>query len=142
MVTWAKEGQVYDALREHFGVGDWTEESGVPFWKYRMTEVSKIKAMMRKRNVSYAELHQAYDFAVANGRPITESWHLFQLIPEAKKAAREQEQAVPTDVRTALDEAAVEAHEAGEEGWAQSLLAADAGEGGKALLEGWREQHG
>lgn len=141
MTEWAKPGQVYDALQEHFGIGSWTEESGIPFWKYRATEVSKITAMMKKRNVSFAELHTAFEFAQQHGRPITESWHLFALVVEAARWRREQAKA-PTDVRAALDAAAAEAHASGEDGWAQSLLAADAGEGGKALLVQWKEKHG
>ena len=39
--------QLFEYLQERFGVGSFDEGQSLPYWKYRMTEVTKINSMCR-----------------------------------------------------------------------------------------------
>ena len=63
-------GEAFDIMAEKFGVGDYDEWTAtVPYWRWRMGEVAKIRAMMRRRRVSMQELVIAIEYAVAHRKP-------------------------------------------------------------------------
>ena len=120
-------GEAFDIMAEKFGVGDYDEWTAtVPYWRWRMGEVAKIRAMMRRRRVSMQELVIAIEYAVAHRKPITESYQIFNLVPDAlaEHFANERshrKHAASVDAETL----AAEAMAAGETLWAQRLMAAD-----------------
>lgn len=128
------EGQLYDDLRERFGIGDWDEAtSTVPFYKYRMTEISKIKAMMKKRRVTVDQLLLAADYAQIHHLPVVALWRVFELVPDALRAQRESNRpSLHDEVWAAVDEAVA----AGEQGWADRLMAA----ANRETLDAWRDR--
>lgn len=124
-------GELYDLLHERFGIGTFDETtSKQPFYKARMTEVSKITAMLRKRRVTIGEVAQAADYAHRTRKPITASWQVFDLIPEALRAAKAK---APDQIRERLAEAAAEAMRLGRDDWASRLYRADIHSGPEVL---------
>lgn len=110
-------GDTYDELHQMFGIGNWTETSNKPLWKARMDGIGKLKQMLRHRRVSEEDLLLAARYARDNRLPITATWRLFELIPEAKRA----KQSKGTD----LDLAIAAASAADETDWAIHLMNVD-----------------
>lgn len=118
----SEEAELYDRLQGMFGIGDWDEAtSEVPWWKFRNTEIAKLKAMMKRRGASVVQVLTAADYASTTSRPIRASYQLFELIPEAMRWRRERLAVTDT---TDLDSAITEAIDAGEYEWADRLIRA------------------
>lgn len=128
----SSEGELFDYLTERFGIGDYDEGSGVPYWKYRGTEISKIKAMLKRRGVTVQEMMLAANFAAERKMTVRAAWDLLSLIPPAKRAASK-----PSRVSDAerLQEAARDAAARGMLDWASRLVAADPSEADRVLAE-------
>lgn len=116
--------EVYDQLQQRFGIGNWDEAtSKVPWWKARITEISKLKAMLTRRRVKTSDVLLAADYAERHRVPIRETWELFQVIDAAKRERRQTP--TTTDVQTRLAAAVQEATECGEPAWAARLYNTD-----------------
>lgn len=127
------EGELYDFLRERFGVGDYDEAlSGQPYWKYRALEVSKLKGIIRRRRTSVAELYLAAEYAAERRIPISAPFDLLRLIGPAKKAAM-----VPRrrELAERLERAARDAQAMGQAEWATRLFVADVSAAEELLAE-------
>jgi len=112
--------QLYDLLQEWFGVGTYDElVEREPWYKARMTEIGKLKRQMTSRHVTVETVLDAARFAHERHRPITATWQIIELIPEARRAAREN-RASPVTER--LQNAVQEAVSAGESDWAYRLV--------------------
>lgn len=130
-----KPAALYDELQRRFGIGSWDEgTSRIPYFKARMTEIGKLKRMLTSRRTKPEDVMLAAEYASAQRIPIRETWELFALIPDAKRARRQQ--AAPTDTAVALQAAVAEATEAGATDWAYRLYNADP-RSGQALLKEW-----
>ena len=137
MVT--TEGELFDLLRQRFGIGEWDEETHgerIPYWRFRNTEISKLKGMIRKRRTSVADLALAADYAVETKTKISNPFALLALIQPAKKAARDARVTPRAEIHQRLVEAAGQAQAAGDEAWATRLFSADPA-AGEAVLAEW-----
>lgn len=133
------EGALYDLMQQKFGIGDYDDLSGEPYWKARNVEISKLKGQMRRRRLSVEDLTIAVEFAVAQGRAITGVWQLCDLVGVAKKAQRDANRV--TAHASLIEEknaAAAEAFARGDEGWAARIYAADS-KSAPIVLEQWRD---
>lgn len=132
---------MYDLLHVWFGIGTYDDiASSRPFHRERMVEIAKLKALLKSRRASLAEVYYAACYAREHKKPIHATWQVFALIPEATRA-RWQE---ATHTRRAerwrdLDTAIQEALEAGEDAWAERLLRAD---DHQKAIEEWRSRRG
>lgn len=116
--------QLYDLLQELFGVGTYDDiASRQPWFRARMTEIARLKAMLRKRRVTVEDVAIAAWFAHDRGIPIPATWRLFGLIAEAKRSARERDrQAAAMEREDRRTAAVVEAFNADEHTWAARLI--------------------
>lgn len=133
--------QLYDLLHELFGIGNYDDiASRTPWFRARMTEIAKLKAMLRKRRCTVAEVAIAAWYAHDAGLPVYGTYRVFQLIPEAKRAARESDRTARASGQ--LDRrnvAANEAIEAGEQSWADRLISASDRDI-DAVIDQWRNR--
>jgi hypothetical protein len=131
------EAALYDLLQQRFGIGSWDEATAkVPFYRARMTEISKLKAMMKRRRVRIEEIVLAADYASARQIPIRETWQIFELVPDALKDQRMNGRA---DIEERLQKAAEEAMALGRQDWAVRLYNTDR-RSGEAVLAEWEQQ--
>jgi hypothetical protein len=79
--------ELYDHLQEMFGIGDWNETSGVPWYRVRMNEIGKLKRTLKSRRISEDDLYLAARYAQAHEIPIPGTWRLFELIGMARVEA-------------------------------------------------------
>ena len=132
--------QLYDLLQTYFGIGGHDEvlserHTGEPWYKARMTEVGKLKRLLKSRHVDVATMALAAEYAHARRLPITAAWQLVDLIPDARREAR---QASERPLSERLESAVSEAIAAGEQEWAMRLAAASSAE----ALEAWEAHRG
>jgi hypothetical protein len=110
-------GELWDDLQSKFGLGEWNEGSGTEWWQFRVHEIVKLKAMLRRRRLSVEDVYAAAVYAHDNAIPIVAVWRLFELIPEAKRASRPQRRFAAHLLQDAIDEALA----LGEDQWAMRL---------------------
>ena len=85
------------------GVGDYDDSGDVLWFKFRMTEIAKIKALRRKRRISIDEFAQAARFCYRRRIPVRHTWEVCGFIDAAKKEARKsQPSAVAQTIEVAL----------------------------------------
>ena len=48
------DAQLFDMLHSLFGIGDF-DEDGVPWFRFRMTEIAKLKAIRKRRSITLAD---------------------------------------------------------------------------------------
>lgn len=129
-------GALYDLLQERFGIGSYDESIDKrPWFKVRMTEVAKVTALLRRRGVTIQEVVLAADYAKKHRKPITAAWQVFDLVPEALRAAKKRG---PNEVREQLTAAAAEAMAMGRDDWSQRLYMADI-HSGPNVLDLWQK---
>lgn len=134
--------QLYDLLQELFGVGSYDAVANPepPYYASRMTEIAKIKAMLKRRRVTVGDVAAAAYWAHEQGRPIAATWQVFAAIPEAKRARaeanRQEAKFVQEDRRTAVVR---EAFDANEHMWAARLINASDREI-DAVINQWRNR--
>jgi hypothetical protein len=135
------EGELFDYLHGRFGIGDWDEAtSSVPWWKFRATEIAKLKSMLKKRHASPLQVMVAADYAAEQRRPIHATYQLFSLIPEAMAAQRRKERDQKTSRAIANVETAItEAVEAGETEWAERLMRVSTDQS-PAVVKEWQDR--
>lgn len=129
------DAQLFDMLFGLFGIGDYTPGDERPWHRFRMVEISKIKALRRKRRITIDQLTLTARWCYRRRIHITSAFGLTEHIGEALR-----ERTLAT--RHALDErmaaAADRARDLGEADWAQRLLLAQ-GAYRQPLLDAWRE---
>lgn len=82
------DGQLLDLLHAAFGVGDFDEAGDVPWWKFRMIELAKLKAIRRRRNISLADFTLAIRYCQRHQVQVSASWQVCGYIADAKREAR------------------------------------------------------
>lgn len=107
--------ELYDELQEMFGIGDWSQAAKIPWFRARMNEIGKLKRTLRSRHVREDDVYLAAVYAREQQIAITATWELFELIPDAKKHARQPK----TDM--GLQAAIQDAIAAGDDDWAVRL---------------------
>lgn len=135
------DAELWDYLQERFGFGDWDEAtSDVPFWKFRGNAIGQLKAMKRKRRVTNYELVVAANYVIAHHKPVIALWQLFGFISEAMAWRRKQDATAAVARRAqAIEEAVVEAMEAGETDWAERLLRVGPADA-QTVINQWRNR--
>lgn len=129
--------ELYDLLREYFGIGDWDDSKPkMPYFRARMTEISKLKAMLKRRRCTVAEVAIAAEYARREYKPIHAAWQVFVLVPEALSAQRALDRQSQPDL---LAEAISEAVEAGEMAWADRLMRVGPHDAAD-VLNAWKER--
>lgn len=133
--------ELHDELHRLFGIGDYDDHySTQPWYQSRMTEIAKLRGMLRRRRCTTQEVLEAAHYAVEMSKPIHATWQLFVLVPDAKKFYREVgEQEIREHRRQQLDEAAVEALLADDEEWANRLARTPLSHAHE-VLEQWRNR--
>lgn len=79
------DAELYDHVHRLFGVGDWPNPSGQPYWQYRATQVHISKATRTKRRVSCADLAVAAEYCKAHGIDIRHMSWLYHHLADAKR---------------------------------------------------------
>lgn len=84
----ATDAALFDMLHALLGVGDYDDSADVPWFKFRMVEIQKIKVLRRRRGVSLGEFALAARYCYRRRIPVRRSWEVCGYIPAAKKQAR------------------------------------------------------
>lgn len=87
------DGDLYDLLQRLFGLGDWNEDSDLPWWKARQFEVTKIKRSRTARRVALEDLALAAEYAKAHGEDVRAVTWLYKLITPAIRWDNERSRA-------------------------------------------------
>lgn len=130
--------EVFDMIHGLFGIGDYSEDDPDPWHRFRMVEISKIKAIQKKRRWTCAEFASAARYCHRHGITITKTW---DLLPFHGQAAIEDIQNARLRKEAALQEAVALERSVGWDDsseWA-NRLELSSGRGREELLEEWRE---
>ena len=86
-----------------FGIGDFDDSGPVPWFKFRMVEISKIRAIRKKRQLSFPALAMAARYCYRRHIPIKGVWELVAfIVPAAKAAGRDRVSPLGVEVREAV----------------------------------------
>lgn len=133
----ATHGELYDQLREMFGIGSYDDSQDEAWHRARMVEVMKLKGLCRRRHASVQQVAIAAWFAKENGFPVQHSVQLYPLIPQAMRAYNAEMQASAREAEDhELQRAVNTAMRLGEEEWAGRLLRAT-GRDRRKVLDEW-----
>jgi len=134
------DAALYDFLQASFGLGSWDEGSGVPWWKARALEITKIKASRKKRNVSVEELWLTANWCANHRVKVAYVTDLYQHVSSAKKWERERTLATrEVSARRELDEAiAWEQALAGDSNWLEQLLRVQGSDNIREVVAEWK----
>lgn len=131
----ATDGELWDYVHRLFGIGDWDEDNAIPFWKYRATEVMKVKAKRNKLKASVEELTAAADYCKAMRIDIRNVAWLYQHLAGSRGwAAARQRTLMSAAFDELYDEAVEQAY--GTE-WADRLVRAR-GEYRQEVYDQWQ----
>lgn len=133
--------EVFEMLHGLFGIGDYADDDPIPWHKMRMTEISKIGAISKKRRLAPEDFAMLARYAVHHGKRITKTWDLLQFYgPALRERAAEIRQRPDQSI-----EAAVEAERAIGDAltgqWVDRLYLAR-GDGQRAVLQEWAAARG
>jgi hypothetical protein len=98
------DADLFDMLHSLFGIGDYDEAGTDPWFKFRIREIAKLKAIRRKRSISLADFAMTARYCHQHDVAVKESWQLCGFIADAKREARRI--AVPElsqEIQAALD---------------------------------------
>lgn len=133
-------GDVFDALQARFGIG-WYDDlvaNDPPYHRVRMTEIAKIKAMTKKRRLSWQDWAVGIWYCDVAGIPVTASWEVVQQIDEGYAAMRAANRAREAAAEMFdVEDVMAEAWAAGEHEFAVRLQRADPAHQ-RALMDEWR----
>lgn len=134
------DAALYDLCQSMFGLGSWDEGSGVPWWKARALEISKIKASRTKRNVSVQTLWDTALWCADHHVKIQYVTDLYNHVPAAQKAARERALADASKAsRLELDDAvAYELALADGSNWLERLLRVQGSDNIREVVGEWK----
>ena len=82
------EAQLFDMIHGLFGVGDFDDSKDIPWWKVRRAEISKLRGICRKRQISLADMALTARYCYRQRKRIQQSWQLTSYISDAKKDLR------------------------------------------------------
>jgi len=137
-VALATDATVFDTLHRLFGVGDFT--GGSAEWpKWRMREISKIKAYRTKRNVDPFELVEAAHYCRRRAIWIKAHWELYEHLPAVNRerlAAAQRARAA--DLEDAIQAAIEEEAAKGDSVWLDRLIRA-AGPARQEVYDAWAQ---
>ena len=132
----ASDAELFDLLYRLFGIGDHDQDDAQPWYKFRLREIAKLKAIRKKRGVSLADFTLAARYCYRRRVTVHDSWQVPQHLAQAR---REAKAAATSDLSQQI-EAAVAAEQAGhrpDQQWVTRLLRAR-GRYRVEVLEAWR----
>lgn len=88
------DGQLWDHVHRLFGIGDWHEDCGTPFWRYRALEITKVKRRRAKLRVSCEDLAVAADYCKAHGIDIRNVAWLYRHLKDSAVWHRDRQRAL------------------------------------------------
>jgi hypothetical protein len=98
------DAQLFDMLHELFGIGNFDESGSVPWFRFRITEIAKLKAIRKRRSITLADFAMTARYCQRHQEQVKESWQVCGFIADAKREARRI--AVPElsqEIHTALE---------------------------------------
>ena len=96
------DAALFDMLHSLFGIGNFDEDGTVPWFRFRMTEIAKLKAIRKRRSITLADYAMTARYCQRHQVQVKESWQLCGFIADAKREAR----------RIAVPELSQEIHDA------------------------------
>ena len=82
------DAALFDMLHSLFGVGDFDDSGPVPWFKFRMTEIAKLKAIRKHRGITLADLAMTARYCLQHKERVDQTWQLCGFIADAKREAR------------------------------------------------------
>jgi len=129
---------VFDTLHRLFGVGEFTG-SDAEWPKWRMREISRIKAYRAKRNVDPFELVEAAEYCRRREIWIKAHWQLYEHLPAVNRARVAEAQAVRAAELDAAIQDAIEIEATKPDSvWLDRLIRA-AGPGRQEVYDAWAQ---
>lgn len=117
---------LFELFQRLFGLGDWDESSGEPYWKWKQAEVSKIKRSRQSRNVAIENLATAAYYCKQHHIKIQNFTWLYQHILPALKWQVEQDKLdAQAYLREELERALRKEYPRIEDGWFERLQSAE-----------------
>jgi hypothetical protein len=133
------DAALYDLCQSLFGLGSWDEGSGVPWWKARNLEISKIKASRTKRGTSVETLWSTALWCADHHVKIQYVTDLYGHVSAALKWAREQALAAQVaDARRDLDEAIAYEQAFTDQTWLEQLLRVQGADNIREVVGEWK----
>ena len=132
-----RDAQLFDMLHGLFGIGDFDDSGPVPWFKFRMVGISKMRAIRKKRQLSFPALAMAARYCYRRHIPIKGVWELVAfIVPAAKAAGRDRVSPLGVEVREAV--ANERSREDPSPEWVDRLLRAR-GEFRRDVLDQWEQ---
>lgn len=97
------DAEVFDMLHGLFGIGDYDQDDDRPWHKFRMVEISKIKAIRVKRRWSFGDFGEVARYCSQHNLPIGKAW---DLLPHLGAAILERQVNARLHREDAIQEAA------------------------------------
>lgn len=82
------DGALFDMLHSLFGIGNFDESGSVPWFRFRMTEIAKLKAIRKRRSITLADYAMTARYCHRHHEQVKESWQVCGFIADAKREAR------------------------------------------------------
>lgn len=131
------ETQLWYYVHRLFGIGDWDEDSGVPWWRYVQTEVMKVKAKRKKLGASTEALADAADYCKAHQIDIRNVAWLYRYLGPSRAWHDERRRALSAAAIDELIDGAVEQDLTMGGEWVERLIRAR-GEYRQEVYEAWK----
>jgi hypothetical protein len=82
------DGALFDMLHSLFGIGNFDEAGSVPWFRFRITEIAKLKAIRRRRSITLADYAMTARYCQRHHEQVKETWQVCGFIADAKREAR------------------------------------------------------
>lgn len=132
------DAEVFDLIHGAFGIGDYDPDDDRPWHKFRMVEISKIKAIRTKRRWTFDDFAMVARYCKSHRIRVLRAWDLLEHYSKARLEQRALARARPDErVEMAVAAERIAALPDSQE-WI-SRLQLSAGKGREAVLEAWAE---
>ena len=137
MLDVKNDSELFDLIQKAFGIGDWSDDDERPWHKFRVAEISKIKAIRKKRGYSIADMVMLTEFCRSRGKTIKNTFDMLEFWPAAVRARTASERFHDSeDLQAAIE---IERSRPDGEEWLNRLLLAD-GPGKAYTLHRWQNE--
>jgi hypothetical protein len=82
------DGALFDMLHSLFGVGDFDETGAMPWFRFRIVEIAKLRAIRKRRSITLADYAMTARYCHQHHEQVKESWQVCGFIADAKREAR------------------------------------------------------
>jgi hypothetical protein len=98
------DGELFDMLHSLFGIGNFDDSGAVPWFRFRIAEIAKLKGIRKRRSITLADFAVTARYIQRHHEQVKESWQVCGFMADAKREARRI--AVPAlslDISAALE---------------------------------------